>query len=117
MTKQQIFKAAHALAKTFVGSYVACFALALKTVYAELKAGVKKMKTIFEIVETLKTNGYKYYGNMPKAWQSQDGSISRIYFGSDYVTVEGDKAHSNRSGKSRAQTIGESAVKAVIAAM
>ncbi|WP_239256708.1 hypothetical protein [Listeria ilorinensis] len=37
MTKKEIFVAAHKLAKTFEGNYGACFALALRTVYAELK--------------------------------------------------------------------------------
>ncbi|MGL5383074.1 MAG: hypothetical protein ACRDCC_06310 [Culicoidibacterales bacterium] len=37
MTKSQLFKSAHKLAKTFVGSYQACFSLALKTLYAAFK--------------------------------------------------------------------------------
>lgn len=37
MTKAEIFKAAHKLAKTFEGNYKACFALALKQVYATQK--------------------------------------------------------------------------------
>lgn len=40
MTKSEIFKAAHKMAKTFVGSYVACFALALKSVYKSIKEKV-----------------------------------------------------------------------------
>lgn len=36
MTKQQIFVAAHKLAKTFEGNYSACFSLALKTIYKEM---------------------------------------------------------------------------------
>ena len=41
MTRSEIFKAAHKLAKTFVGSYVACFALALKSVYKSIKEKAK----------------------------------------------------------------------------
>lgn len=37
MTRHEIFKAAHKLAKTFVGSYVACFKMALKAIYAQTK--------------------------------------------------------------------------------
>ncbi|WP_239255453.1 hypothetical protein [Listeria ilorinensis] len=37
MTKKEIFTAAHKLAKEFEGNYSACFALALRTVYAEMK--------------------------------------------------------------------------------
>jgi hypothetical protein len=37
LTKSEIFKAAHKLAKTFEGNYKACFALALKQVYATQK--------------------------------------------------------------------------------
>ena len=36
MTHAQIFTAAHKLAKTFTGDYRACFALALRDVYASL---------------------------------------------------------------------------------
>ncbi|MBC2303357.1 hypothetical protein [Listeria booriae] len=43
MTKQEIFKAAHKLAKTFEGNYSACFALALRTVYAEAKTSRKEI--------------------------------------------------------------------------
>ncbi len=35
MTKSEIFKAAHKLAKSFEGDYRACFALALKEVYSK----------------------------------------------------------------------------------
>lgn len=38
MTKSEIFKAAHKLAKTFEGDYQACFSLALKTVYANMES-------------------------------------------------------------------------------
>lgn len=41
MTKSEIFKAAHKMAKTFVGAYVACFALALKSVYKSIKEKAK----------------------------------------------------------------------------
>ena len=37
LTKSEIFKAAHKLAHTFEGNYKACFALALKQVYASQK--------------------------------------------------------------------------------
>lgn len=37
MTKSEIFKTAHKLARTFEGDYQARFALALKEVYASLK--------------------------------------------------------------------------------
>ena len=37
MTKAQIFKAAHKMAKTFIGAYSACLSLALKTIYAAMK--------------------------------------------------------------------------------
>lgn len=41
MNKSEIFKAAHKLAKSFVGSYVARFALALKQLYSRIKKGEK----------------------------------------------------------------------------
>ncbi len=37
MNRSEVFKAAHKLAKTFVGSYVACFAMALKSIYRSVK--------------------------------------------------------------------------------
>lgn len=40
MNKSEIFKAAHKMAKTFVGSYVARFALALKSIYKSIKKEV-----------------------------------------------------------------------------
>jgi oligoendopeptidase F len=36
-TKSEIFKAAHKLAKTFIGNYAACFSLALTEIYSQLK--------------------------------------------------------------------------------
>lgn len=36
-TKSEIFKQAHALAKTFEGNYMACFAEALRIVYYDMK--------------------------------------------------------------------------------
>ena len=48
MTKKEIFKAAHKMAKDFVGHYVARFALALKSVYQSLK-GANTMRTSTEI--------------------------------------------------------------------
>ena len=47
MNRSEIFKAAHKLAKTFVGSYVACFAMALKTVYQNIKGVAKIIKRRF----------------------------------------------------------------------
>jgi len=46
MTKKEIFKAAHKLAKDFVGAYVARFALALKAIYKSIK-GASKMTLRF----------------------------------------------------------------------
>ncbi len=37
MTRSEIFKKAHKLAKSFVGNYLACFSLALKTIYKQAK--------------------------------------------------------------------------------
>lgn len=113
MTRSEIFKAAHKLAKTFVGSYVACFALALKSVYKSIKE--KVVKTAKQIADALNEQGYKYYGERAKGWESADGKVQRIYFGRDYVTIEDGKAHANKAGKTRAQTIGSSAVSAVSA--
>jgi hypothetical protein len=47
MTKSEIFKKAHKLAKAFVGSYKACFALALREVLKTVKAaklGIENLK-------------------------------------------------------------------------
>ena len=48
MNQSEIFKAAHKMAKDFVGHYVARFALALKSVYQSLK-GANTMRTSTEI--------------------------------------------------------------------
>ena len=115
MTRSEIFIKAHKLAKTFVGAYVACFSLALKTIYKQAK--VKTMKTAKEIAEILNEQGYKYYGEKAKGWESSDGKVQRVYFGRDFVTIEDGDAHANKSGKARAQTIGHTAVDAVKSVM
>ena len=57
MNKQEIFKAAHEMARTFVGAYAARFALALKTIYKSIKRASKmtlrfvKMHS-FMVIET-----------------------------------------------------------------
>ena len=64
MNKQEIFKAAHKMAKGFVGAYVARFALALKAVYQSLKG--KKMRASTEIkaeIDALKKRD-AYYNNL-----------------------------------------------------
>ncbi len=67
------------------------------------------------VVEALIESGYKYFGEKPRAWVGDN--IQRIYFGSDFVTIEQDgEIHNRRNGKARAATIGDSAVDAVKAA-
>ncbi len=46
MTKKEIFKAAHKLAKDFIGHYAARLALALKAIYKSIK-GASKMTLRF----------------------------------------------------------------------
>ena len=43
MTKSEIFKAAHKLAKTFIGNYKACFSLAIREVLSSLKNTLKDL--------------------------------------------------------------------------
>ena len=117
MTKSEIFKKAHKLAKEWFvnncGHYLACFKGALKSVYQELKLGFKKIMDIQELAKAINDSGYKYYGEKAKAWSSKDGAVERIYFGADYATVENSKAHNAKTGKARANTIGYSAVEAI----
>ena len=115
MTRSEIFKKAHKLAKSFVGNYAACFSLALKTIYKQAKE--KMMKTAKQIAELLNEQGFKYYGARAKGWESEDGKVQRVYFGRDYVTIEDGNAHANKPGKARAQTIGHTAVAAVESVM
>lgn len=87
MTKSNIMKAAHKLAKTFSGDYRACLALAMKEVYAvvrkltakkEYETAIAKVQTqfggvvaetgfqinltrnTFPVKETLKNMGFKF---------------------------------------------------------
>lgn len=66
--------------------------------------------TVYEIADKLNANGYTYYGDKAKAWEG--GSVARIYFGREYVTLE-NGTPTNSSTKARAKTIGSSAVEAV----
>lgn len=68
--------------------------------------------TASDIATALNTNGFEYFGNRAKAWTG--GTVSRIYFGRDYVTIEADgEVHNRVSGKARAKSIGWDAVDAV----
>lgn len=110
MTKSEIFKKAHQLAKEWFvnncGHYLACFKGALKSVYQELKEGFKKIMSVHELAKSINDSGFKYYGEKAKAWVSKDGVVERIYFGSDYAT-------NAKASKARANTIGYSAVEAI----
>lgn len=65
-----------------------------------------------EIAAKLNANGFDYYGDKAKAWSRE--SVSRIYFGREFVTIEADgRVHNDRKGSARANTIGSSAVEAV----
>jgi hypothetical protein len=66
------------------------------------------------IADRINASGQTYYGDRARAWSA--GNVSRIYFGRDYVTVEGGEAH-NRTAKARAKSIGESAVEIVASVM
>lgn len=68
--------------------------------------------TAKDIAAKLNANGYDYYGEKARGWEGD--SVSRIYFGGDWVTIEADgRVHNDRKGSARASTIGWSAVEAV----
>lgn len=62
---------------------------------------------ILEIANKINDSGLTYYGEKAKGWSG--GTVSRIYFGRDYVILENGIAHNN-TAKARAKSIGESAV-------
>jgi hypothetical protein len=66
------------------------------------------MKNAIEIAEAINNAGQKYFGASAKGWTG--GKVSRIYFGRDYVSVEGEEIHNRRDGKARALTVGDKAV-------
>lgn len=63
MTKAEIFKQAHKMAKSFEGNYRACFSLALKEIFLSLK-GKKEMKVTMntgsEWHSTFSSKGYAF---------------------------------------------------------
>ena len=68
--------------------------------------------TAKQIADKVNQTGYEYYGERARGWDA-DG-FGRIYFGSDYITVESDGTmHNDKRGKARAKTIGQDAVDAV----
>ena len=68
------------------------------------------------IAQTINESGQTYCGHKAKGWDGE--SVSRVYFGSDYVTIESDgEIHNRRSGKARAMTIGWTAVEMVEAVL
>lgn len=69
MTRSQIFTAAHKLAKTFVGNYSACFALALREVYASAKLPKMDVNEAMKKIQEL--------GFTAELWSK--GGITRIY--------------------------------------
>lgn len=65
-----------------------------------------------EIATRLNESGYRYCGQSARGWDGE--SLSRIYYGKSYVTLERDgEIHNRRAGKARALTIGHEAVEAV----
>ena len=72
MNKSEIFKAAHALARTFEGNYSACFSLALKIIYR----GESEMTTAQELNEK--------FGVKTKVWESSVNYYVNS-FDSDYL--------------------------------
>ena len=75
MNKAIIMKAAHRVAKTFVGDYSACFALALKTIYAQIKSGHK----LFEVTARKQMNSLLRLPGINK----NDGQEVRFVFAKD----------------------------------
>ena len=69
-------------------------------------------KTAADIANELNAIGYEYYGETAKAWSGN--GFCRIYFGADFVTIKNGQVSNSKAGKSRAVTIGESAVEAVL---
>ena len=66
MTKANMMREAHKMAKTFEGDYTACLALALKTINSEGgKTMVEEAKTITikKLEQTLEDTGYKVRKN------------------------------------------------------
>jgi len=57
MTKQEIFKAAHKLARTFEGNYSACFKLALISIYKLKTSDMKEVKKTLEYECNIRKGG------------------------------------------------------------
>lgn len=69
-----------------------------------------------DIAAKLNATEQTYFGQPAKGWEGP--TESRIYFGRDYVTITNSgEVHNRKAGKARANTIGESAVELVKAAM
>ena len=66
------------------------------------------IKTAAEIATAINANGDDYHGASARSWQGE--TESRIYFGRDYVRIVNGQITNSREGKSRALTIGHSAV-------
>jgi len=70
------------------------------------------MLTAKEIAAAINATGNTYFGKRASGWEGN--GISRVYFGTDYVTIEASgEVHCRKDGKARAKTIGSSGVEMV----
>ena len=86
MTKAQIFKAAHKMAKTFIGAYSACLSLALKTIYAAMKNAktVQEMTPIvFKMRDDERNEAIKNTSSFKKYVSNMTNSLSNTLTGSE----------------------------------
>lgn len=72
---------------------------------SENKIKNEKGLTVEQIVDALNEQEFEYFGVKPRAWNGSDQS--RIYFGRDYATIQGDTITNSRKGAARAITIGD----------
>ena len=96
MTRSEIFKKAHKLAKSFTGNYVARFALALRTIYKELKTTIKtQLQAFMESNKGLFGNGFAVIRNTDKAllvkdWCGITGFTKEIWIPKSQIKFELD---------------------------
>lgn len=70
MTKQEIFTAAHKLARTFEGNYNACFKLALISIYESLKSSViKETEKALLVMATMISRKQVQIDRWTRKWQ------------------------------------------------